>query len=233
VIHDPHVYIVVWGRYYPNSLLSGLQHFVAGLHGSVFGAVLAEYYDTTGHVHNDITLAGTWTDPIAPPMSVTLGNIDTEIARATTAAKWPTNPNTILVLLLPDGSSFDDSCGNHGGALTPAPRSDPLADNAPPAWAVIAYPNQACWFDPNPIDDLTFVTSHELAEAITQPFNIGSESHSGWWGFTFNVIGTPPPLPQLADACEPTSSRLNLTDGGSALVSNIYDLIQSRCLSFG
>jgi hypothetical protein len=227
------VYVVIWGPHYPGTVVGALQHFIAGLHRSAFGAVLTEYYDTTGRIHNDTTLASTWTDPNPPPSTVSLADLDLEVQRAVARAGWPVTTNMILAVLLPPGVPpvSHDSCGSHGAALTTRPHRDPLAINEPPAYVVIPYPSPQCRYRPNDVDDLTFVLSHELAEAITDPFNTGSATDSGWWGFT-NGLGNPPPLAEIADACEPTGSPLTLTDDGNAYVSNLYDLDKNRCISF-
>ena len=137
--------------------------------------------------------------------------------------------------MLPPGTPQTPAgaCGTHLAALTTHPHRDPLADNAPPAYLIIPYPGPGCLFSDFVVDNLTLVFSHELAEAITQPFNIGSEGQSGWWGFTNGGNGTtPPPLAQIADACEPNGSTLSLSNGGTAYVSNILDLNQGHCVSF-
>jgi hypothetical protein len=224
VVHDPHVALLVWGSGYPTATERAIEHFLGGLHNSAFGAVLAEYFDTQGHINNDITFTGTWVDTQEPSAAPTVEQVQAEVARAISHAGWTVNANAVVVVLLPSGASPSpvghDSCGYHTAA------SAGYLRQTAPAIAVAGYPSGACDVGIGGTDGTTLIASHELAEAITDP--IGAVyGPSGWWG-----IGGPP-LGEVADACEPTASFLQLSDGGSAVVSDIYGLQQSRCVSFG
>jgi hypothetical protein len=220
VIHDPEVQIVVWGPVYPASGLAAVQHLLGGLHDSSFGRVLTEYYDTTGHIHNDTRLIDTRTDHSTPPASVDPEQAGLAVGRAIAAARWQVKPNTVIVLLLPPGVKAE-GCGYHSAAET-----QPL-NQVPPAYAVIPYPDASCFPQWPDADALTLATSHEFAEAVTAPFNTGFPGPSGWW----ELGGTP--LGQLADACQPAHSNLALTDGGTAVVADILSLREGHCIDFG
>ena len=220
VIRDPKVHLVVWGPRYPAATETAAQHLLRGLRGSAFGAVLAEYYDTTGHVHDDIQLTGTWTDPTPSPTSVTSAQIRTETGHAIHAAHWKLDANTIIVVLLSPHVRAD-TCGFHLAAHS-------VFHGKPPAIAVVPYPSNDCDFGFGISSDVTYATSHELAESITDPFDTGSPG-SAWW----NIGG--PPLGEAADACEsttPNPSVMRLSDGGSAAVADLYSPDRNKCVTF-
>jgi hypothetical protein len=204
---------------------------IRSLAGSSYASVLTEYYDTTGHVHNDIRLGGAWTDPRAArprrcrtnptTTCVTFGDIQAEANRAIPQAHWTIDANTIILLLLPPGTLYEDSeCGFHTSLRAGLPQG-------PPAVAVIHNPLLPCVRGTNPIAYAQFAAMHELAEAITDPFNGSLPGPSGWWGLgprtAYSLSG------EVADACDPAGGALGLINRGYAFVPELWSIAQNRC----
>jgi hypothetical protein len=125
------------------------------------------------------------------------------------------------VVLLPPGVTVQGGlCGYHMAHHTDA------FHQVPPAFELIPYPGSACFPGWAATDALTLSTSHEFAEAVTDPYNIPFAG-SAWW----NLGG--PPLGEAADACEPSYSTLSLSDVGSAIVADIFSLREGHCVKFG
>jgi hypothetical protein len=204
---------------------------IRSLAGSTYASVLTEYFDTTGRVHNDIRLAGVWTDPRAArprrcrtnstTTCVTLDDIRAEVTRAIGQAHWTIDSNTIVLLLLPSGVRDEDTgCGFHTSLSTTFPQG-------PPAVAVINYPQLPCLRGPNPTTYAEFAAMHELAEAITDPFNGSLPGRSGWWGLgaqtAYSFVG------EVADACDPAGGSLTLIDGSHAFVPELWSITENAC----
>jgi hypothetical protein len=232
VIHDPNIRIVIWGPGYPPAISTAIEMLIRSLAGSAYASVLTEYYDTTGHIHNDIRLAGAWTDPLPPrPLKcrtkptttcLTTDQMRTEVSRAITQNHWPLDANTVVLLLLPPGLSDEDTgCGFHMSFKGSFPQG-------PPAIAVVNYPQAPCQRGPDPTAYAEFVAMHELAEAITDPFNGAIPGQrSGWWDLgvpsLYSFIG------EIADACDPNSGDITLVDGSHAHVPELYSITDHAC----
>jgi hypothetical protein len=223
VIHDPAIRVVVWGPAYPSATAAAIETLIRSLAGSSYAAVLTEYFDTTGPVRNDVRLAGAWTDPIAPQPTqcrttpaatcVTVDQMIVEATRAIAENHWPVDTNTIVLLLLPPAVHNEDSCGAHISLGQ---------TQGPPALADVGNEQGPCDRGWDPTAYAEFATMHELAEAITDPFN-----ESGWWD-----LGAPNPnsvIGEIADACDPNGGNITMQDGNQAFVPELYSLTDHAC----
>ena len=220
VIHDPVVDIIVWGTAYPPNVLSAVQHTLQALAGSRYFNTLSQYSDGAGPIHNDLRLHGTWTDP-TPPHGNVAGQITDEIAHARAVNGWNTDTNTVFLLLLPPGVSAGP-CGWHG--------SDSPGSASATVFAVVPSADApGCNSRSDPAYQLsfaTYVTVHELAEAITDPFA------TAWYDFPHTDNSSV--INEIADVCLPAAGvTLVLNDGTPAWVPELYSAATRTCQASG
>lgn len=216
VIHDPVVDLIVWGKLYPPDILSAVQHTLQALAGSAYFNTLSQYFDRAGPIHNDLHLHGTWIDPTPPQGNPALA-VTGEIAHARAVNGWNIDANTVFLVLLPAGINAD-GCGWHG-------QDNPtLVSGA--IYAVVPFANAPGCTQSGKLTDRvafpTYVSVHELAEAITDPFT------TAWYDFphadSISVIN------EIADVCVSAPGvSLPLTDGTLAWVPELYSSRTQSC----
>jgi hypothetical protein len=204
---------VFWGAAWNESALSGTaEHLSAFLEFVVASAYLDQLaeYDTPQYRIGRGTYGGTATVTDPPPgRSVTDQGLQQMLDGRVAAQALPVpTDNTLYAVFLPPGvgvvagteRSCDVFCGYHdrsAGGLY---------------YAVLPYPNCAgCLADLVPLDALTSVCSHELAEAITDPV-----PGEGWYDDANGEIG---------DVCAWQNKRL-----GDYLVQKLWSNEAGACV---
>ena len=188
VQHDPQTYVVFWGSSWQasdgslNSTGAVVDAYFRDVGGTSFTNILTQYYDGGGQVNNDHAYGGYWIDGNTPNSddsscggsTIQDSSIQAEVNNAIAANGWPSDTaNAIYYVYTPDGYYINDGsgscseqqfCAYHGyssSSLAYAAMPYPMALNG---CGVPSYPNG----DPQG-DSLVSVTSHEQAEAITDP----------------------------------------------------------------
>ena len=185
-----------------NSLL---ENYFGDIGGSGVYGNNTQYYDGTGHIANNSTFGGAWTDTSAYPTSqctdtatpqdcVTDAQVQAEVSRAMAANNWTSGPTHMFFVFTSsgEGSCFDTSstacaftqfCAYHGFF------SD--SNNQPIIYANMPYTGtnlDACGVTSSPNNDFDAdstinVTSHEHMEAVTDP------QLNAWYDAQGNEIG--------------------------------------------
>jgi len=180
------VFSVFWGAAWQDpaqqSLVQGLNAFLQFVVSSAYLDQLSEYNTPEqAIVHGRYTGTATITDP-APASSVSDSAIQQMLERQVARKSLPAaTPNSLYCIWLPSGvtvvsgneRSCQVFCGYH--------------DRSPAGlyYAVLPYPDCAgCLGGLGPLDALTSVASHELAEAITDPV-----PGQGWYDDSNGEIG--------------------------------------------
>jgi hypothetical protein len=149
---------------------------------------------------------GTVTDSVVVPDNVGATVTSDQLVSALTQRQGdgtlkPANPNRLYFVFTPPGLSVveavnkaPDFLGYHSVFFD--------AQNNQNAFAIIPYPRA-----PNPTDpqltefqSLTQTSSHELAEALTDPYVDGQGNQSGWVDLTFNP--KQPQQGEVGDICD-------------------------------
>jgi hypothetical protein len=193
VQHNPTLYLVFWGPGWNDSTTTlpaeraAVTHFAGGLGGSLFQALLDQYYDATGHVGTDVTVAS-WTDPTSlADVPRSDSGLLLEATKAHDRNGWRSGPN-VQYLIFPDNGRYHfgaDSCGHHTHGLRGTVRY---------VFGVVEYPEGDCAGSGTGTvaSALTVVASHEYAEAVTDPLvNFRSAWTDGHW--------------EIADMCQMTT----------------------------
>ena len=83
VQHNPKIYIIFWGSKWTstNSVYQTTVNFFSGLNGSQWNGTVTQYSDSSAHISNDATVAGTWIDTSSVPLRPTSSNVGSEAER--------------------------------------------------------------------------------------------------------------------------------------------------------
>jgi hypothetical protein len=199
VVHNPQVNVVLWGSKWNQSgappVGSALASMFGSMSGSSFQNVLNQYYDATDTVGTSVSFGGVWCDCSGshnPGYVVTAQDLLNEAIHAKRYHFGSTSPNTVWMIIPQAGAhpvNGDSQCGFHSGGFDSAGQEY--------VWGVADYP---AGFDPNvgydyadcryyaPGDSSTgdiastisFVASHEYAEAVTNPLPYKEKTNSSW-----------------------------------------------------
>ena len=188
VQHAPRTYAVFWGSSWQaaggalNSSGAIVDAYFRDVGSTSFENILTQYSDSGGRVNNSQSYGGYWIDGSTPPSdsscsgSATIqdASIQAEVNHAIAMNGWPSDTaNAIYYVYTPDGyyvnngsgsCSEQQFCAYHGystSSLAYAAMPYPIALNG---CGVPSYPNGNAQGD-----SLVSVTSHEQAEAITDP----------------------------------------------------------------
>ena len=178
VQHGQKVFTIFWNpsgtTAFPAGYQTTINQFVKDLNGSPYYSINSQYSDGTGNISTSVTFGGTWLDttnaiPNNPP---TTGDLITEASRAIAANGWPSDANSYFQIYTPSG--FGVSTGYCGFHIT-----------SNPAVGLILFPSDhlpsGTCFPPGPypnnqaVDAAINVSSHEIAETVTDPF------FGGWY----------------------------------------------------
>lgn len=184
VLGSPQVELVYLGSAWSSdsSLETQVNNFASSLVGSFFMDVLSQY--GVGHG----TVAGSVVLPVALGSTVSPQQIQNTLAQDVANGTLPQpGPNTLLFVLTPPNVGVRD---NPFAQVNFLGYHSSLSDSQG-AYAVVPYPGGS-----NPqaagltaFQSLTDTFSHELAEAVTDPFVNAQGNPSGWDDYTFDPTG--------------------------------------------
>ncbi len=174
VQQTPQVHLIYWGsNWYDNQGFQAqneVNELFGELNGSSYQGVLTQYYGPPGtYTSLSGVSVSSWTDTsVTAPTGVNDARIRDEVARAISQTGWSRTANAqFVVLTAPEttyASGFDTGfCGYHGDDSSGSVYAfDPYPD--------LTFGNCAHW-DPsgNQANALSFVSSHEYAEAVNDP----------------------------------------------------------------
>jgi hypothetical protein len=187
VLGSANVDLVFYGSAWNNntSLQSQIDTFARYLVNSPFMSVLSQYGISPANV------AATIVVPDAVGSRVTTQQIQDTLTQDIANGTLPTaDSNTLYFVVTPPNVSVRDNpftrasfLGYHSSLFDSQGNQD--------AYAVVPYPGGTNPMDPGltPFQSFTDTFSHELAEAVTDPFVDGQGNPSGWDDYTFDPTG--------------------------------------------
>ena len=221
VQHTPKIYVIYWGSNFtttPKGIedRAMLQKFFTGLTGSSYQGILTQYFDATGRISSTVSPVSYIDEKVKAPEKVTPVMIEEEVASAVAANKWTPETSAQFVVTTAPGSTYEPvfggGCAYHGvtgkvpgGAVYDF---DPYQGDPP-------FSTGGCISNGNPTKNPIFatssVTSHEYAEAATDPYV------NAW----LNSLGQ-----EIADIC---SSNPGVELPSGAFVQELYDDHLNAC----
>jgi hypothetical protein len=187
---DPVVYLIFWGpRWFGDrtGIVRAEVDLFRQLHSTAYQRVLGQY-----GIRNDVRLAGVATDGrVQYRRSLSLRDVAREVIAIAHGRHWPNGPNVEWVLLPQAGMDlryFTDGCGEHDYVASYQVLLIPPYQNRGYSDCVYDYSAD----NGNRPEDLvaatTSITSHEYAEATTDP--------NGLTGWSDRIAGA-----EVADLC--------------------------------
>jgi hypothetical protein len=232
VTHHPRVFLIFWGpSWHPSdSVPIAEKTLFRELAGSAYNGLLSQY-----GVHNDVRLAGVAFDRTQPTLRrpLTRSALGFEAHKVASRHGWGNGRDALWVVLPQSGANmrnFDDECGEHdlvavrgarwlyNVAVVP-PFGEPMYSNPNTGDCIDSYSSDNGGAAPDLVRATTSLTSHEYAEAVTDP-NPGL----GW--------ATGPAFPlEIADLCAWYSGTPpGLTENVTYLWSNVLHQKLDGCV---
>src|SRR5436305_2358621 len=198
VQRSPKVYLIFWGSNFTTTekgkeTRSMLLKLFEGLSGTSYQGILTQYFDSTGRVSSAVSSSSYVDSSIAAPQSLTHLKVEEEAQRAINANKWTPELNAQFEVIAAPGSTYEESfvfnptthhvefCAFHG---VTAANTNVTAGTV---FGFVPYQGdypfgEGCVFTGNPSGNPVFKTSkstsHEYAEAATDPL-VGEWRASG------------------------------------------------------
>jgi DNA-binding beta-propeller fold protein YncE len=197
VQRTPKIYLIFWGSNFTTGekgkeTRSMLLKLVEGLTGSAYQGILTQYFDSVGRVSSTVASASYVDSSVGAPTSVNHLKIEEEVQKAINANGWKAElPAQFMVVTAP-GSTYEESfilneithkakfCAYHGVTAASANVTAgtvygfvPYQGDPPLSEGCISTGNPSG----NPVFKTSKSTSHEYAEAATDPKL--SEWHAG------------------------------------------------------
>jgi hypothetical protein len=222
VQHEPKVHVIFWGSNFNTApgteVRSMILKLYEGLSKSAYQGILTQYFDSTGRVSPNVTVASYIDTSVSAPKSVDEVAVEEEVSHAIKENKWSIEFDNQFVVITAPGSTYAEDfgkesnfCAYHG-----------YVDEGPNKGLVYSFvPYQG---DPpfsegclgtdrehNPVHKTAKSASHEYAESATDP------ALNAW----FTSRGE-----EVADICQ-DEYDLELPDG--AWAQNLYDDHLNEC----
>jgi len=222
VQHHVKVFVIFWGPGYasnPGGVVSAENTLFSTLRGSTYNEILDQYYDSTGHITDDVALGGTWVDGTGPSGTVNQSSASAEVARAINARGWPTGAN-IQYFVLPQPGSWivlvnTTWCAAHYWDGSHAYAIIPYMGNVGTNFPSTCRADFGGTGSNSLADAMTSLSSHEYAEQVTDP-----NGSTGWLDQTGKS--------EIGDLCEPTSGPF-----GSVTAQDLWSNLANRCVAPG
>jgi hypothetical protein len=207
----PHIYIDYWGWWSdPNGEQGYLNGFLGSIGGNPWLSTVSQYGGGSAPV-----LAGTWSDPAAIPASPTDAQIQAEAANAANHFGTGTSVNVQIVVATPTGHStagFGTQWCAYHGAVASLPN---VTYTDLPYMSDAGANCGAGYVTGSPLDGVSIVEGHELAEAITDPLL------NAWYDAGGNEIG---------DKCAWTGLGTVATSAGTYAVQPLWSNSANGCV---
>jgi len=210
----PIVYVVYWGwTTDPSGEQVYLNDFLSSIGGTAWLGVVNEY----GGGNPENILAGTWSDPTPAPAEPTDAQIESEAFAAVNHFQLGSSVNLEVVIALPPGSDptwfpthGGNTCANHK-QVTQFPN---VTYTALP-YMTDAGSSCGANYVIGPLDGVSIVEGHELAESITDPLG------NAWYDASGN---------EIADKCEWINLTPIQTNLGTFPVQPLWSNAQNNCV---
>lgn len=212
----PLVYVVYWGWGADlSSEQAYLQNFLSTVGGTPWLGTVTQYF---GAGNPTGLLRGTWSDPSAIPVHPTDAQIQAEAAAAMSHFALTNDINYQVVVATPTGHSttgfgvtggFCAYHGRLGGAF-----SNVTYTNLP--YMTDAGSSCGAYWVQGPLDGVSIVEGHELAEIITDPWL------NAWKDVSGNEIG---------DKCAWTGLTTISTSSGTYAVQPLWSNVDNGCVT--
>lgn len=216
VIPNVSIVAIFWGSFWQQqaALITNLEQYFTFMVTSSFLDMLAEYStptQTIGRGTYNQTVTITNTEPGGGGGTVSDAQIQTALQQWTQDGTAPApNANTLYFVFLPQGvtstldgsSSCQQYCGYHGSAGSIY-------------YALMPYADCVGCSQDNELDTLTVIASHELAEAITDPYWTAN-SGTGWFDDNTGE--------EIGDVCTGNTTQL-----GNYMVQQVWSQSQNSC----
>jgi hypothetical protein len=242
VQHHPRIYLLFWGPAWQSdpvqaSAQSELVALFNSLAGGQYNNLLTQYGDHSGdpepYVHNDVAVAGVWTDAQTTPAGLALASMPIKIelnaalaAHPCTAQRrqgpqqsgstgptgWCVTPDAQFMVLPQQGTRYSGDlaggCGVHSSY-----RSGAYPSTKRIFFSVVrfpdTYPDVVC-------SSLDAAATHEYAETATDPW-----AEDPAWATNgtalFQRYGA-----EIADLCQQWGAQLYVTSGGVSGVQSFF-----------
>ncbi len=192
---NPTIYLIFWGPDWnattgtatAKQLVAAEASMIKSLNGTQYAAILQQYL---GANNAKITLGGTWQDQAALPATVDRAAVATEVANAiSNNPGWATGNNSQFMVFTQSGANIPsffnteqkpDVCAYHDHAMSSVPGQGQLIFDLEPWVSDQAFQQLNCLaYAPgnNFIDAETALSTHEIAEAATDPI---WDTGQGW-----------------------------------------------------
>jgi sugar lactone lactonase YvrE len=192
---NPTIYLIFWGPAWnattgnatAKQLEAAEAKMIGSLNGTRYAAILQQYL---GANNATITLGGSWQDQAVPPATVNRAAVATEVANAiSNNPGWVTGNNSQFMVFTQSGANIPsffeteqapDVCAYHDHAISPVPEQGQLIFDLEPWISDQAFQQLKCLsYSPgnNFIDAETALSTHEIAEAATDPI---WDTNQGW-----------------------------------------------------
>jgi len=230
---DPRVYLIFWGNGWstdPSGVRSAEISLFQTLSGTGYNRILSQYNDLPpgpvavgNYIHNDVSLAGTWIDSAGPSRAIDGSLMAAEAQRAEASNGWTHDPNAQYIMLPQANSPYSGTgyCAYHlyqsGYVMDLIPY---LGDTA---FAGCIGTNH---YGPTQLAATTVVTSHEYAEAATDPFV------NAWW--YINPADPSKTQWEIGDLCNPFYTGVGeyvALPSTNIYVQPLWSLASETCVS--
>jgi DNA-binding beta-propeller fold protein YncE len=218
VQHSPTVHVIFWGNHFETTTEGKEVHSMVlklfeGLTSSAYQGILTQYFDTTGRVSSSVSVNSYIDKSVEAPANVNGTKVEEEVASAITTNKWTIEPSAQFVVETAPGSTYE--AGFPGGCAFHSYTSANAVYDFVPYQGDKQFIENGCVEignpSKNPIRKTSKSTSHEYAEAATDPKINAWKAGNG---------------AEIADLCQ-AQEDLELPSG--AWAQNQYDDHQNKC----
>ncbi len=192
---NPTIYLIFWGPDWnattgtatARQLVTAETNMIKSLDGSQYAAILRQYL---GANNAKVTVGGSWQDQAALPATVDRAAVATEVAKAVSNNPgWVTGNNSQFMVFTQSGANIPsffnteqkpDVCAYHDHATSSVAGQGQLIFDLEPWISDKAFQQLNCLaYAPgnNFIDAETALSTHEIAEAATDPI---WDTNQGW-----------------------------------------------------
>jgi hypothetical protein len=229
VLANVEVEVVFWGPNVSSETTSNIPAFLRTLVDSGYIDWLGEYFSSSavvgpigrGNVFDAVTITPNHTSSV-----LTQSDVESELGQQIAAGHLlKPNANSLYMIYFPPGVQITNvqACKGSSCVAWKGCHLNTTQNGATFAYAMLPDLSNNCGGSfGTPLDDQTLNSSHELAEAITDPYN-----NSGWRVDP----GDGKELEEIADACAGQQDTIVDANGKSYVVQTLWSHVQNNCIA--